>query len=62
MVQSGAEQHDFTGQAPYIVKQFDRFGFLDVAVVDNATKMIATFYENREVTAKDYFVISNSYK
>ena len=45
MVQSGAEQHDFTGQAPYIVKQFDRFGFLDVAVVDNATKMIATFYE-----------------
>ena len=62
MVQSGAEQHDFTGQAPYIVKQFDRFGFLDVAVVDNATKMIATFYENREGTAKDYFVISNSHK
>ena len=58
----GADQHDFTGQAPYIVKQFNRFGFLDVDIVDNGTKMIATFYENREGTAKDYFVISNSHK
>jgi predicted MPP superfamily phosphohydrolase len=58
----GADQHDFTGQAPYIVKQFNRFGFLDVDIVDNGTKMIAKFYENREGTAKDYFVISNSHK
>ena len=58
----GADHHDFTGQAPYIVKQFNRFGFLDVDIVDNGTKMIATFYENREGTAKDYFVISNSHK
>lgn len=25
---AGADQHNFTGQAPYVVKQFQRFGFL----------------------------------
>jgi predicted phosphohydrolase len=56
----GADLHNFTGQAPFVVKQFQRFGFLDVQIVDNGTKMISTFYENREGTGKDHFVITKS--
>jgi hypothetical protein len=37
-----------------------RFGFLDVRIADNGTKMIGTFYENREGTDKDHFVITKS--
>jgi hypothetical protein len=33
----GADLHNFTGQAPFIVKQFKRFGFLDVDIVNNGT-------------------------
>ena len=54
---AGAEQYNFTGQAPYIVKQFDRFGFLNVNVADNGTKMVGTFYDNTQGTAKDQFTI-----
>jgi predicted phosphohydrolase len=56
----GADLHNFTGKAPFVVKQFQRFGFLDVQIVDNGTKMIGTFYENREGADKDYFVITKS--
>jgi hypothetical protein len=57
---AGADQHNFTGQAPYIVSQFNRFGFLNVDVSDNGTKIIGTFYENRDGSDKDNFVISKS--
>ena len=41
-------------------KQFKRFGFLDVQVIDNGTRMICTFYENRDGTDKDKFTITKS--
>jgi hypothetical protein len=56
----GADLHNITGQAPFIVKQFQRFGFLDVQITDNGSKMIGTFYENREGTDKDHFTITKS--
>jgi predicted MPP superfamily phosphohydrolase len=56
----GADLHNFTGQAPFVAKQFQRFGFLDVQVVDNGTKMIGIFYENREVTDKDHFTVKKA--
>jgi Calcineurin-like phosphoesterase len=54
----GADLHNFTGQATYIVKQFQRFGFLDVDIVNNGTMINGTFYENRDVADKDHFSIS----
>jgi calcineurin-like phosphoesterase family protein len=54
----GADLHNFTGQAPYIVRQFQRFGFLDVDIINNGTVMNGTFYENRDMTDKDRFTIS----
>lgn len=56
----GADLHNFTGQAFFIVEQFQRSGFLQVQLVDNRTKMIGTFYENREGTDKDRFEITKS--
>jgi predicted MPP superfamily phosphohydrolase len=56
----GADLHNLTGQAPFVAKQFQRFGFLDVRIADNGTKMIGTFYENREGTDRDHFVITKS--
>jgi len=56
----GADQHNFTGQAPFMEKQFKRFGFLDVQLKDNGTRMICTFHENRDGTDKDKFTITKS--
>ena len=54
---AGADLHNFTGQAPYMVKQFQRFGFLDVNITDDGRIMKGTFYENRDGTDKDHFTI-----
>lgn len=62
---AGADHHDFTGQAPYVVKQFLRFGFLNVDIIDNnnnETTMVGTFYENREGADKDHFIVTKSLK
>ena len=42
--------HNFTGQAPFVVKQFQRFGFLDVNITSDGKIMKGTFYENRDGT------------
>jgi predicted phosphohydrolase len=55
---AGADLHNFTGQAPYVVKQFQRFGFLDVNVTGDGRLMKGTFYENRDGTDKDHFTIT----
>ncbi len=52
----GADLHNFTGQTPFVVKQFQRFGFLDVDII-NGSVMKGTFYENRDGTDKDHFTI-----
>ncbi len=54
---AGADLHNFTGQALYVVKQFQRFGFLDVNITDDGRIMKGTFYENRDGAEKDHFTI-----
>ncbi len=53
----GAHQYDLLGKSPYIAAQFQRFGFLDVNIVDSRTKMVGTFYDSRDGSAKDQFTI-----
>jgi predicted MPP superfamily phosphohydrolase len=55
----GAEFYNFTGQAPYIVKQLLLHGFLNVDVTDNGSKLLLTFYENTGI-AGDHFTISKT--
>ena len=50
--------HNFTGQAPYVVKQFQTFGFLDANITRYGKIMKGTFYENRDGTDKDHFTIA----
>ena len=55
---AGAEQYRFAGQAPYIAKQFQRFGFLNINIIDNETSMVGTFYDSQDGTCdKDRFTI-----
>ena len=54
---AGAEQYNFTARAPFIASQFERFGFLDIKIADNGTKMIGTFYNDRDGNEKDRFTI-----
>jgi hypothetical protein len=56
----GADQYNFTGQVPFIERQFQRFGFLDIRIVNNGTTMMGAFYENRDITDKDHFIINKS--
>lgn len=53
----GRGLHNFTGQEDYVVRQFQRHGFLNVDVTDNGTNLTATFYENREGKDEDHFSI-----
>ena len=54
---AGAKQYSFAGQAPYIAKQFQRFSFLNIDVVDNGLKLIGKFYDSLDANAKDNFTI-----
>jgi hypothetical protein len=40
---AGADLHNFTGQAPYVVEQFQRFGFLDVNITSDGKIMMVLF-------------------
>jgi len=53
----GEDLYNFTGQAPYVITQFQRHGFLNVDIVENGTKLNGIFYENRAKTDKDHFTI-----
>ncbi len=54
---AGAHQYNLTGQAPYMASQFERFGYLNVKIIQNGTRMVGTFYDNRQQTPKDQFTI-----
>jgi len=51
---AGEDLYNITGQAPFVLKQFQRYGFLNVDVTHNGTNMTATFYENRNMSDKDH--------
>lgn len=49
--------HNFTGPAaPYTATQFNAYGFLNIDVLQNGTKLEGNFYENNG-TVKDHFSI-----
>lgn len=45
----GAELHNFTGTVPYVVKQLESHGFLNVDVKNQKQQLLlsGTFYENQ---------------
>jgi len=53
----GEDLYNFTGQAPYVITQFQRHGFLNIDIVENGRKLNGIFYENRGKTDKDHFTI-----
>jgi hypothetical protein len=53
----GEDLYEFTGQAPYVITQFLRHGFLNIDILENGTRLDANFYENRENSNKDHFTI-----
>lgn len=56
----GEDLYNFTGQAPYVITQFQRHGFLNIDIVENGTRLNGDFYENRDNSAKDHFTIKKS--
>jgi predicted phosphodiesterase len=52
----GAELHNFELRAPYIVTQHRSFGFLNLELTNNGTRLNSTFYDNN-VTISDHFII-----
>lgn len=54
----GQDLYNFTGQVPFTIRQFERYGFLDLNFTDNGSKVIGTFYENRGLDDKDHFTIT----
>ncbi|CAN5518343.1 hypothetical protein BH18THE1_BH18THE1_03540 [soil metagenome] len=53
----GEDLYNFTGQAPFVVRQFERHGFLNIDVTNNGSALIGTFYENRKQDDKDHFTV-----
>ncbi len=57
----GANLYNFTSQAPYVVEQFLRHGFLNVDVTDNGSTLSAQFIDNTGL-AHDNITISKKTK
>lgn len=55
----GEKLYDFTGQAPFVTKQLEHHGFLNVDVTDNGNKLLGTFIGN-EGSVLDHFVIEKT--
>lgn len=53
----GEDLYEITGQAPYVITQFLRHGFLNIDIVENGKRLNAVFYENRANSDKDHFSI-----
>jgi hypothetical protein len=52
----GAELHNFELKVPYIVTQHRGFGFLNLELTNNGTRLNSTFYDNNG-TVSDHFII-----
>jgi hypothetical protein len=52
----GAELHNFELKVPYIVTQHRGFGFLNLELTNNGTRINSTFYDN-DGTVSDNFII-----
>lgn len=52
----GAELHNFEQKVPYIVTQHRGFGFLNLELTNNGTRLNSTFYDNNGIVP-DHFII-----
>lgn len=53
----GAHQYDLVAKSAYIVNQFQRFGFLNIDIINNGTKLVGTFFDSRDGHSRDQFTI-----
>ena len=53
----GEDLYNFKSKADFIATQYKGFGFLNVDVSSNGTKLIGTFYANGDGSVKDTFII-----
>jgi hypothetical protein len=56
----GAELHNFTGQAPYVITQYQKHGFLNVDIDNSKNEygLSGMFYENGNMNKQDQFSIT----
>ena len=54
---AGEDLYNFTGKKPFIIRQFERHGFLNVEISENGKNLTASFYENRDGKIKDRFTL-----
>jgi hypothetical protein len=52
----GESIHEWLGQNPYIVTQFEGYGFLDI-VVEGGERLVATLYDNDGSEIQDQFTV-----
>ncbi len=55
----GQDLQKLLGKAPYVVTQFERYGFLNIDITENGKKLVGSFYENGYEDPKDNFSITN---
>jgi hypothetical protein len=56
----GAESHFFLAKEPYMVRQYNGYGFLNIDVTENRQTFNATFYSNEDGGIKDQFSITRN--
>ena len=54
----GKGEHPLLGKAPFVVKQFQGHGFLNVDIVDSGKKLVGRFYDNAGAKILDQFSIT----
>ena len=57
---AGENLYDLKSKAEYIITQYKGFGFLNVDITNDGTKLIGTFYANEDGSVKDTFTITKS--
>src|SRR6266540_2401777 len=50
--------HALDGQAPFVARQFERHGFINVVVGENGRKLVGSFYDNNSHKVLDQFTIT----
>ena len=56
----GEDLYDLKSKADFIATQYKGFGFLNVDISSDGTKLIGTFYANEDGSVKDTFTITKS--
>lgn len=55
---AGQEFHALYAQAPFVVRQFERHGFINIAVTENGRKLVGSFYDNNSHKLLDQFTLA----